>query len=762
MITGLNLGPAEGAKAPGNQWPTELAGVQVLLNGTQIPVGSADLGTVIAQVPLEARNGSANVAVRRNGASSAPARVNIVASAPGVETADGSGFGEAATTVNGNTVTLSVTGLGVTDPRIPTGSAGPADSPAVPRAPVTVHVGGLMVNAQVAASSDRVGEFAVTFTVADGARPGDLLSLQAGGRVANYTLLQKAIAPELRFLPLPAGVPDLRALTASDLRGGYSILTGARDANGCYAGWLADTNQGTVKKIDACLTTGNPNAPSPVTAAQEGGALAALVGPPGSDPQAGVSSQVVVFNPLLSDPVNAQLPSAATALIGANASTFAAILSGQPPSLVTIDAMTGQVNPAPAGAGLGGFGGGPGGGAGAALLNLNIDLGGGLNKVLSLPVQVAPGTLAVVVGDDEDKPTKAKVALLNTRGEVTDTRDFPAGWLPLVPPVAPTTGGVGPGGPGFPGGGGAFLRTRTATYNDTATGTLYIVSRKADDTASGFVALKGTDVKAIAHPSGWYTTSCTQQVGIATIDLARRIAVFGSNKRETEFQRQCNALGFLVLDLDAGQVTAVPVPGSGQISASGRVDDINNDLLTASPNSDTAYVMDGVTLSMIRLDLPAGLASFGTPTLDPALGIAVATGTVKTANDGGFVIFDIANAQTRVLPVPDGFATAQLVGIFTSTQKLVARGIKPNNAGTQYLIYDLVTGDLQMPPNPAGVAFVGTLPAAQTGPPGPGGQGPGGGAQAVLQRVNVKANTVEAVTYSADRKQNGVMTLRVQ
>jgi hypothetical protein len=31
----------------------------------------------------------------------------------------------------------------------------------------------------------------------------------------------------------------------------------------------------------------------------------------------------------------------------------------------------------------------------------------------------------------------------------------------------------------------------------------------------------------------------------------------------------------------------------------------------------------------------------------------------------------------------------------------------------------------------------------------------------VLQRLNQKANSIEAVTYGADRRQNGVMLVRV-
>jgi hypothetical protein len=64
-----------------------------------------------------------------------------------------------------------------------------------------------------------------------------------------------------------------------------------------------------------------------------------------------------------------------------------------------------------------------------------------------------------------------------------------------------------------------------------------------------------------------------------------------------------------------------------------------------------------------------------------------------------------------------------------------------------------------MPPNPDGVAFVGGLPAQQ-GAGGPGGAG-GLVQQSVLQRANTKANIVEAIAYNADRRQVGIIALRI-
>ena len=120
----------------------------------------------------------------------------------------------------------------------------------------------------------------------------------------------------------------------------------------------------------------------------------------------------------------------------------------------------------------------------------------------------------------------------------------------------------------------------------------------------------------------------------------------------------------------------------------------------------------------------------------------------------------------------------QLLGVFTPSKKLVARGIRAD--GARLLMYDLVTGDLDMPANPPGVAYIGPPPVQAPNPggggailiPGPGqpGPSPGPGQQPPQQQVqmqtiglraNPRANTVEAIAYNADRQQVGIVVLRV-
>ena len=117
----------------------------------------------------------------------------------------------------------------------------------------------------------------------------------------------------------------------------------------------------------------------------------------------------------------------------------------------------------------------------------------------------------------------------------------------------------------------------------------------------------------------------------------------------------------------------------------------------------------------------------------------------------------------------------RMVGVFPVTRKLVARGTRSDSTGSQFIVYELVSGDGMVVPNPEGVAWVGSLPR-QTGGGLPGGVPPGGGfpggglpggvpslglASAGLQQANAKANTVAAVCFDSDRKQAGVLAVRV-
>lgn len=664
-------------------------------------------------------------------------------------------------------------------------ATGESGGDAVPQLPVAVHVGGLPVEASIAPSS-RLGEFAVSASVPEGALAGDVVTLGVANRLANLATLGSARTPEVTFLRLPEGTPELRGWNGSDLRGGFLVASGARTAEGCWPSVLLDLRQRQARRIPECLTGANANAGSPVTPTQNGAGLAALVGPPAStEPGGALSAKAMVLQPGKESGMAVELPGAALALAGGANGGFTAVLAGTPPAVATIDGDTGAVTMGGGGVVLGPGGGlgGAGGAGGPALnpLNLTVDAGGGLNTVLTLPVNAGQQQILVVVGDDENTPGNAKLAILNPQGVLQSTRDFPDGWVPLVPPALPPAtgggGGVLPGGGGGPGGGGPgpggggpvippvgggvpvimnpLARFRLPSFFDAQTRTYFVLARQRDDSRHALVAFLPNETRVIAMPGGTFAAVCTNNTAIASIETSRRLVILGSRTADRAYRASCGATAFLVLDLAELRMTSVEVPGAGQMNASAQVADINDFVLAAGVDGDVVFALDGVSASAYRLDLPQGIAGFAQLQVIPAMELVVGTARARVNGDAGFVVFDLARVETRQLPLPEGFVAAQLLGVLPATRKLVARGNLANNAGSAYLIYDLMGGEILLPANPPGVVFVGNPPAQAPAPGQP--------AQPVpaLQRVNQKANSIEAITYGADRRQNGALLIRV-
>lgn len=776
-ISGLNLGPSVDAVAPEGVLPTELGGTQVMINNRPAPLSLVSTSKIVAQVPWETPGGQAQIVVRRGGVSSRPARINVANPVPGVRTRADRGYGDADALLSDSRMTLRASGLGVTDPRLSTGEPAHGETRLVQ--PAAVHVGGVRVNADIRASESRTGEFEIAFDVPSATLPGDLITVEAGQRLANLVTYRSSRDAAVSYLPLPEGTPELRALQSSDLRGGYLLASGARTEDGCYPSVLFDLRAGRSRKIGECLTSANRNQATPVVLQQNGVAMAAFAGPSAADaPGQPVSSRVVVFHPGKVEPAIVDLPEAATTLVGLDADRFAAIIAGPPAQVLSIETSTGEVQTVQGGlqgglpggglpgGGLPGGGAG-GGGAGQVLVNpnLQIDLGDGINKILTNPLNIGQQQVVAVVGNDEDNPTKAKLAILNLQGSVTGSRDFPEGWLPLVMPRQPQGPGGGlPGGPGgLPGLGGnaqALLqRLRVSVYLDAQTRVVHVLGMKADNSAHGMVSF-GTDVTAEPLPGGWFVASCTMQAQLLNIETTRRLVLLGGRTAEREFRPQCTALSFQVFELDGRRFTAVELPGAGVLNAQAGAIDLNDFLLGQNPAADVVFALDGVTLTAYRLDVPQGLTGFNQLQPIPALEVAVAAGRTRLAGDGGFLVFDLANIEVRQLLLPDGIAQVQLMGVLPATRRLVARGIRTGNTGSQYLIYDLQTGEVFLPENPPGVAFVGNV-TVQPQMPQPGQPQQPQQQSPVLQRLNQKANTIEAVTYGEDRRQNGVILVRV-
>ncbi len=304
-VNGFNLGPPEGATA-GLPLPTTLGnpGVQVLINGRASPLLSATPGRIVTQVPWDAPLGLANVVVMRGTTRSRQAHFTVVAEDPSIRSADDSGYGVAGT-LNGRTLTLSASGLGPTNPAVDSGAAGTTDPPVAPVDGVTVYIGGMKANATATLSPVHAGEFDIRVDVPASAKPGDAIALNVNPpagppRSANSVIFQGLRAPDVQFVKLPDGTPDLRTLTSTDLNGSYLVGTTARDAHGCSAAVLIDMARALASKVSDCFATANPAAPA-VIAAIGTNVFGALVG---SSP----SGSAVILNPAVSDPLMVNLP----------------------------------------------------------------------------------------------------------------------------------------------------------------------------------------------------------------------------------------------------------------------------------------------------------------------------------------------------------------------------------------------------------------------------------------------------------------------
>jgi len=753
QIAGLNLGPAEGATAATTPWPTRLGGTQVVIGGKAAPIYSISPGLIIAQVPLDANLGLVDVIVRRNGDSSPPAKVTVAALAPSLRTAKDLGYGAAWGSSDSGTISTSATGLGPTDAKIAAGDVGPADTPAVPKADISAFVGGMPAKVSATASTKRPGEFDVTISVPSGAKPGDLITLLANRQRANTPVYQPAAAPEVLYLALPDKAPTLANLTDTDVNGRFLLATTARGSDGCSAAIAADFVRSAISLASDCVTSAAAAA-LPAVVAPNSDTVAALAGPPAGDAQTGISSTVQIFRPA-ADPLTVTLPAAASTLTGTAAGLVAAI-PGTPPQIIVIDPATGDTQTPTAAAPTPGAGGAA---PGTPTPTVNIN---GLKNVYAT-ANLGQNRTAVVVGDDPLKPTKAVFAIVNAAADVLGTKDFPAGWLPLLNAVAPTRQAA----PGTPTP--AVAPPRAPSTFDAATRKFFLLVRATDASKDAFLSIPtGTgDVAVDAFPDGWFAASCTADIRLLPLDLAGQLALAAARTPAPEYLASCPGNGFAILDFSADTVTAVPLPDTGLLRVpSTRADtslaQMNNYVFgarldtTRNGTSDAVYVLDGVNASASLLSMPAGLNGFTDTTLQqiPQINALLVQTIDKVAGDEGLILFNLDLQTVQNLAVPDGFTTVAALEdngavCCLATRKLLARAQK--QGGSALVIYDLLTNELAVSPNPDGVTSF--------GPP------PGGGANAAANAArlissNARANTAYAIAYTGNR-QVGIIVVRI-
>lgn len=133
-----------------------MAGAQVTVNGTPVPVFYAAPTQLGIQIPFEATGTSATISVSVAGQASTPATITLAPVAPGLFTASADGKGAGAVThVDGSAVTarnpahgaelviLYATGFGQVAPAVATGALPAGTSSTV--VPVTLTIGGINV-----------------------------------------------------------------------------------------------------------------------------------------------------------------------------------------------------------------------------------------------------------------------------------------------------------------------------------------------------------------------------------------------------------------------------------------------------------------------------------------------------------------------------------------------------------------------------------------------------------------------------------------
>jgi uncharacterized protein (TIGR03437 family) len=135
---------------------TSLGGVQVLINGTAVPMFSVTPNQLAAMVPFTVTGPTATVAVSSGSQQSNVVTMPVAASSPGLFTASQNGLGpaliqhsdftlvsEASPAKRGEIVVLYLTGLGAVNPSIVTGAAAPVSPLSVVTGPVAVYINGV-------------------------------------------------------------------------------------------------------------------------------------------------------------------------------------------------------------------------------------------------------------------------------------------------------------------------------------------------------------------------------------------------------------------------------------------------------------------------------------------------------------------------------------------------------------------------------------------------------------------------------------------
>jgi uncharacterized protein (TIGR03437 family) len=191
-VYGTNLGTGT-ETASGNPLPKVLAGSQILINGVAAPLLFAGPSQINVQVPFETLAGVATVVAMQGNSVSGSVALRIQETAPGIFVMlnqDGTVNGPKHPAAPGSTPLVFLTGLGPTEPSVPTGIAAPAAPSANATVPLSATIGGQ--NAPIRAAGlapGLVGVFQLFLDV-PAQPPGNYpLVIQAAGVPSNSLLV---------------------------------------------------------------------------------------------------------------------------------------------------------------------------------------------------------------------------------------------------------------------------------------------------------------------------------------------------------------------------------------------------------------------------------------------------------------------------------------------------------------------------------------------------------------------------------------------
>jgi len=184
--------------ASGSPLPEVLAGSQIWINGLAAPLLSAGPGQINAQIPYEIHTGTAAVVALRGNSASASVALEIQPAAPGIFAAlnqAGTLNGSADPAAPGSALLVLLTGMGSTEPAVPTGVAAPLEPPSLAIVPVGATIGGQSAAVLAAGlAPGLVGVFSVTLAVPE-LPPGNYpIVIESGGVSSNS--LQVYIGPQ--------------------------------------------------------------------------------------------------------------------------------------------------------------------------------------------------------------------------------------------------------------------------------------------------------------------------------------------------------------------------------------------------------------------------------------------------------------------------------------------------------------------------------------------------------------------------------------